>query len=63
MTPERAKELLKHGNTWPHIGEYMQLCTCEEKYEIEMLWDTMPGNTSRYSAICRLAYPEINKNG
>ena len=58
MTPERAEEIRKaiwaaHG--WAQVG---QTYTAEEQREINRFWTKMPGNTSFYDAVVRMARGE-----
>lgn len=71
MTKERAQYILDHAN----YGEFRyafprEFCyqggithpdgiTREEDAAIRALWDTLPGHTSRYDAVCRIARGEV----
>lgn len=52
MTKERADEILKSGNA--SFGNYRKYMTESEIAEINALWNTMPGHTCFYDAICRI---------
>ena len=52
MTPERAKEILQAGAQWCNWGKKV---TPEEDKFINYIWDHMPGYSSWYDALCRIA--------
>lgn len=72
MKPERAKELIELCN-WEGFGALMnkpelkptfQKETPEERAIVVRLWDTMPGYTSYYDALKRIAKGQaLLKNG
>lgn len=58
MTRERAEEIRKaiwaaHG--WGQVGQHY---TAEEREEINRFWTRLPGSTSFYDAVARMARGE-----
>ena len=55
MTQDRANEILKLGSQWSNFSKH---CTKEEEKEVMDKWNTMPGYTCFYDALCRIAKGE-----
>lgn len=56
MTRERALEILELGSQYCNYSDKMN---DQEIFEVKALWDTMPGYTCFYDALCRFAYPGV----
>lgn len=58
MTKERAEEIRQNimaAHGWSQVGRDL---TAEEDAEVRRFWNTLPGNTSFYDAVCRMARGE-----
>ena len=55
MKPERAKEIISKGWKWANFDSHM---TGDEVKEVHEVWKHMPGWTSFYDALNRIAHGE-----
>jgi len=66
MTPERASEILNtESQVMPgckliEVGTVRNILTDDEHHEVMDVWETMPGHTSYFNALQRIANGEVN---
>lgn len=69
MTPDRAQELLNHrtriGNIEAQtltVGNIRQYMSAEEIKQVKDYWDTLPGSSSFYTTLLRIAAGEMEES-